>query len=81
MAPTAVFMGAHPDDIEIGAGGTAAKLIDAGWNIFWALTRPSTIETVNPSATRRMASTFIRSVERLSATSPTTASTHSGGNI
>ena len=40
MAPTAVFIGAHPDDIEIGAGGTAAKLIDAGWNIFWVLTDP-----------------------------------------
>lgn len=35
-APVALFAGAHPDDIEIGAGGTVARLAAAGWKV-WML--------------------------------------------
>jgi LmbE family N-acetylglucosaminyl deacetylase len=31
--PVAVFFGAHPDDIELGAGGTCAKLCAAGFDV------------------------------------------------
>jgi len=31
--PSALFVGAHPDDIEIGAAGTVAKLAHSGWDI------------------------------------------------
>jgi LmbE family N-acetylglucosaminyl deacetylase/Mrp family chromosome partitioning ATPase len=30
----AIFIGAHPDDIELGAGGTLIKLIENGWEVF-----------------------------------------------
>lgn len=30
----ALFIGAHPDDIEIGAGGTVAKLSANGWQVY-----------------------------------------------
>lgn len=30
---SALFIGAHPDDIEIGCGGTVAKLIHQGWQV------------------------------------------------
>jgi LmbE family N-acetylglucosaminyl deacetylase len=34
MPSTALFIGAHPDDLEIAAGGTIAKLVDQGWNVW-----------------------------------------------
>jgi LmbE family N-acetylglucosaminyl deacetylase len=34
---TALFIGAHPDDIEIGAGATAAKLVAFGWNVYFCI--------------------------------------------
>lgn len=33
VPPVACFVGPHPDDVEIGAGGTAAKLVAAGWTV------------------------------------------------
>jgi len=30
---SALFIGAHPDDIEIGAGGTVVKMIRTGWDV------------------------------------------------
>jgi carbamoyltransferase len=30
----AIFVGSHPDDIEIGAGGTLAHLVDLGWDVY-----------------------------------------------
>jgi LmbE family N-acetylglucosaminyl deacetylase len=32
---TALFLGAHPDDIEIGSGSTRAKMAGSGWEV-WA---------------------------------------------
>ena len=32
-ACSALFIGAHPDDIEIGAGGTVVKMIRTGWDV------------------------------------------------
>ncbi|HEX7895822.1 MAG TPA: carbamoyltransferase C-terminal domain-containing protein [Terriglobales bacterium] len=29
----ALFVGSHPDDIEIGAGGTLARMVDKGWDV------------------------------------------------
>jgi LmbE family N-acetylglucosaminyl deacetylase len=37
MTYTALFFGAHPDDIEIGAGGIAAKLIALGWKVYFCV--------------------------------------------
>jgi LmbE family N-acetylglucosaminyl deacetylase len=37
MAPTALFIGAHPDDIEIGAGGTVAKLVGRDWDVWFLI--------------------------------------------
>lgn len=31
---TACFVGPHPDDVEIGAGGTIKKLTSSGWNVY-----------------------------------------------
>ena len=31
---SALFVGAHPDDIEIGCGGTLAKMARAGWDVW-----------------------------------------------
>ncbi len=33
MRPTALFIGAHPDDLEIAAAGTIAKLRSKDWNV------------------------------------------------
>jgi LmbE family N-acetylglucosaminyl deacetylase len=33
MERQALFVGSHPDDIEIGAGGTLARMVDLGWDI------------------------------------------------
>lgn len=33
LSGRALFIGAHPDDIELGAGGTVARLTSAGWDI------------------------------------------------
>jgi LmbE family N-acetylglucosaminyl deacetylase len=33
MTKQAIVFGPHPDDIEIGAGGTVARLIAAGWQV------------------------------------------------
>jgi LmbE family N-acetylglucosaminyl deacetylase len=37
MHHTALFIGAHPDDIEIGAGASAAKLIALGWTVYFCI--------------------------------------------
>lgn len=43
--PSALFVGAHPDDIEIACGGTVAKLSDLGWTTWvWVLTDESDAE-------------------------------------
>jgi len=31
---SALFLGAHPDDIEIGCGGTLAKMVALGWDVW-----------------------------------------------
>src|SRR5215470_17087425 len=31
---SALFIGAHPDDIEIGCGGTLAKMVGLGWDVW-----------------------------------------------
>ncbi len=42
-----LFMGAHPDDVEISAGGTILTLIDEGWEVWITNTEPtSRIRTV-----------------------------------
>lgn len=33
MSGSALFVGAHADDIEIGCGGTVAKMRESGWNV------------------------------------------------
>lgn len=49
--PSALFIGAHPDDIEIGAAGTVAKLAHSGWDIgYCVLTTES-----DPSVSRTRA--------------------------
>lgn len=48
--PTAkvLYIGAHADDIELGAGGTAARLVQAGWEIwFCVLTSESNPEVAS----------------------------------
>jgi LmbE family N-acetylglucosaminyl deacetylase len=38
MSPNTAFLsGAHPDDIEIGAGATAAKLTNLGWELYFCI--------------------------------------------
>ena len=37
MTHTALFFGAHPDDIEIGAGATVAKLVAFGWTVYFCI--------------------------------------------
>jgi LmbE family N-acetylglucosaminyl deacetylase len=38
MSPNTAFLsGAHPDDIEIGAGATAAKLTNLGWQLYFCI--------------------------------------------
>ncbi len=43
---SALFIGAHPDDVEVCAGGTVAKLTADRWEV--------TIATPNPGMTRRV---------------------------
>ena len=44
-SPSALFVGAHPDDIEIACGGTLAKLNNLGWTTWvWVLTDESDAE-------------------------------------
>jgi LmbE family N-acetylglucosaminyl deacetylase len=38
----ALFIGAHPDDIEIGAGGTLVKLLEKNWDVFAAIVTDET---------------------------------------
>lgn len=37
LKETVLFIGAHPDDIEIGVGGTVAKLAKQGYNVWWCI--------------------------------------------
>lgn len=50
MDHTALFIGAHPDDIEIGAGGTAAKLAARGWTVHFCIL---TAESAEEEALKR----------------------------
>lgn len=34
---TILFIGAHPDDIEIGCGGTVSKYVSEGYDIIWLI--------------------------------------------
>lgn len=35
--PCTLFISAHPDDIELGAGGTVIKLINLGWLVYFCI--------------------------------------------
>ena len=50
-ADQAVFIGAHPDDIEIGAGGTLLKLLAEHWDVFVCIVTDET--DPNVAAIRR----------------------------
>lgn len=43
-----LFVGPHPDDIEIGAGGTAKKLVDAGKRVTYLIATDGRFGTQNP---------------------------------
>jgi len=53
---TILIFGAHPDDIEIGMGGTVAKLADSGYDVKLVIaTLPNFVETDTKEARRHEA--------------------------
>ena len=39
---SALFIGAHPDDIELGAGGTVCHLVSMGWDVWFCVATSET---------------------------------------
>lgn len=58
----ALFVGAHPDDIELGAGGTAALLAQQSWSVWFLILTSEHDEKV--AQTRK--SEAVKAAERLS---------------
>jgi LmbE family N-acetylglucosaminyl deacetylase len=68
MHHTALFIGAHPDDIEIGAGATAAKLVEFGWTVYFCVLTAEQDEEnarVREAEARRAAATIGVAEDRL----------------
>ena len=42
----ALFIGAHADDVEIGAGGTIQGLVEEGWDVWTTLSQPTPNERI-----------------------------------
>ncbi len=49
MVNRALFIGAHPDDVEISAGGTIQTLVDEGWDVWITHTEPTSIARMEES--------------------------------
>ncbi len=46
---TAVFIGPHPDDIEIGAGGTAHQMVLRGTQVTFVICTDGRCGTIDPA--------------------------------
>lgn len=63
---TLLAIGAHPDDIDFGASGTIAKMVEEGWEAYYVICTDGSRGSVDPKMTHKKLSD-IRRREQLAA--------------